>query len=84
MTEAICIPPKQLAPDTLRNLVEEFVSRDGTDYGAVEVDFSARTEQVMGQLLAGEVVIVYDPESDSCNLFPRDRLPPGVESGGRS
>lgn len=83
MSEAICIPAGQLAPDTLRSLVEEFVSRDGTDYGLTEVDLETRTERVLAQLRRGEVVIVYDPESDSCNLFPADSLPPGVVAGGQ-
>jgi uncharacterized protein YheU (UPF0270 family) len=30
------LPPDALSPEALRDLVEEFVTRDGTDYGAVE------------------------------------------------
>ena len=30
---AIEVPFSDLAPETLRNLAEEFVTRDGTDYG---------------------------------------------------
>ena len=29
----IIVPWKDLPPDTLHNLIEEFVTRDGTDYG---------------------------------------------------
>jgi uncharacterized protein YheU (UPF0270 family) len=28
------VPHTALAPDVLRRLIEEFVTRDGTDYGA--------------------------------------------------
>ncbi len=30
------LSPDDLSPEALRRLVEEFVTRDGTDYGAVE------------------------------------------------
>ncbi|MGH0031617.1 MAG: YheU family protein [Myxococcota bacterium] len=58
----------QLTRAALRGLVEEFVTRDGTDYGAVEQSLDAKIAQVERQIAAGEVVIVFDPESESANL----------------
>lgn len=81
MTQAIRIPPEQLAPSTLRGLVEEFVSRDGTDYGDREISLTVRVDQVLKQLRSGQVVIVFDPESQSCNLFNRDQLPEEITMG---
>jgi hypothetical protein len=40
--DAIEVPPDALSPEALRALVEEFVTRDGTDYGAVEPDLDAK------------------------------------------
>ncbi|HEB94566.1 MAG TPA: YheU family protein [Gammaproteobacteria bacterium] len=64
------IPHKQLSPDTLNNLIEEFVSRDGTDYGAEEIPFTQKTEQVLRLLQQGEIAILFDEETGSCNIVP--------------
>jgi len=62
------VPHAQLAPDVLRRLVEEFVTRDGTDYGAVERSLDAKVADVLRQLDRGEVRIVFDPESETTTL----------------
>lgn len=69
---AMKIPPSALDPATLQSLIEEFVSRDGTDYGVTEVSLTTRVDQVQRQLAAGLVVIWYDPESETCTLLPRE------------
>ena len=68
------IPPERLTDDVLTAIIEEFVSREGTDYGAVERDFAAKVAQVKRQIQKGEVAIVFDPESESCNLLTRREL----------
>jgi len=35
--KAVKIPYDQLSPEALHGVVEEFVTRNGTDYGEVEV-----------------------------------------------
>ena len=35
--KAVKIPYDQLSPEALQGVVEEFVTRDGTDYGEVEI-----------------------------------------------
>ena len=75
---AIEVPYNQLNPDTLRALVEEFITREGTDYGEAEVDLETKALQVMRQLEKGEAAIFFDERSETCNI-----LPPG-ESKGRS
>ena len=49
------IPHDQLARETLLNLLEEFVTRDGTDYGETEMGLSDRVAQVEAKLNSGEV-----------------------------
>ncbi len=58
----------QLSPEALRGLVEEFVTRDGTDYGTVERSVEEKIAHVMAQLAAGEARIVFDPETESANI----------------
>lgn len=40
------IPWQQIAPETLDNLIREFVLREGTDYGTHEVSLDTKVEQV--------------------------------------
>lgn len=69
-TDAIYVPPSALSPDVLRALVEEFITRDGTDYGAVERDLESKVADVMRQLERGEVRIAFDPDSETATLVP--------------
>jgi len=62
------LSPDQLSPQALRGLVEEFVTRDGTDYGAVERSIEDKIARVEAQLASGEVRIVFDPETESANI----------------
>jgi hypothetical protein len=72
--DGIEVPYNQLNSDTLKALVEEFITREGTDYGQVEVDLETKVVQVVGQLKNGEAVIVFDEKSETCNIVPRDEL----------
>ncbi len=62
------IPWTEFAPATLRAMVEEFVTRDGTDYGAQEITHEKKVEQVLEMLKKGEVKVVYDNTSETCDL----------------
>lgn len=68
------VPHNQLNPDTLRALVAEFITREGTDYGEVEVDLETKVLQVLRQLKKGEAIIVFDEKSETCNIVPGDEL----------
>jgi uncharacterized protein YheU (UPF0270 family) len=62
----IRIPPGQLAPGTLRSVIEEYVTRDGTDL----VDAEIKVETVRGLLQRGEVEIWFDEATRTCNILP--------------
>ena len=62
------VPPETLAPDTLRAVVESFVLREGTDYGAHEASLEAKVAQVLLQLRRGEAHITFDPATESVNV----------------
>lgn len=66
------IPPDRLNPETLKGLIEEFITREGTDYGVFEVALPVKIEQVKQQLLSGEVLIVFDAASESVNLLTKN------------
>jgi len=63
------IPYSQLSPHALNGVIEEFVTRDGTDYGEYEICLKSKTSQVLNQLKSGKAVIVFDPNSDTCNIL---------------
>jgi len=65
------VPHAQLAPEVLRRLIEEFVTRDGTDYGAIERTLAEKVAIVVRQLEAGEVAIVVDAESETVDIVVR-------------
>ncbi len=46
MTQFVEVPPQRLQADILQALLEEFASRDGTDYGERELSL----EQKVGSL----------------------------------
>jgi len=62
------IPHQKLSPNALQALVEEFVTRSGTDYGSAETSLAEKVQQVMRQLEKGEIVIVYDTVLETCNI----------------
>ena len=69
------IPPELLSPKALRAVVEEFVTRDGTDDSSVE----RRIEMVIRQLDAGIVELHFDDETKTCNIVPAEEKPAGAE-----
>lgn len=69
------LAPDDLSPEALRGLVEEFVTRDGTDYGAVERGVEEKIAQVLAQLRSGEARLVFDPETETANIAPARDLP---------
>ncbi len=69
---ALKIPYDQLNSDTLHGVIEEFVTRDGTDYGEVEVSLETKISQVLRQLKSGKAVIVFDQATETCNILRSD------------
>jgi uncharacterized protein len=65
------IPPTLLSPAALRAVVEEFVTRDGTDHSLVE----RRIEAVMRQLDAGRAELHFDSKTETCNILPVEEKP---------
>ncbi len=66
---AIKVPYDQLSPEALHGVIEEFVTRDGTDYGEREIPVETMVAQVLDQLRSGKAVIVFDQDSETCNIL---------------
>jgi uncharacterized protein YheU (UPF0270 family) len=65
------IPYKKLNEETLQAVIEEFISREGTNYGEQEYSLSQQVQQVKNQLDRGDIFLSYDPETQSCQLQSR-------------
>lgn len=68
------IPPHLLEADTLTRLIEDFVTRDGTDNGD-ETPLPTRVQRVHRALEKGEAVIVFDPDCQQCQLALKRDVP---------
>ena len=71
------IPVDALSRQALDGLIEEFVTRDGTDYGTEERSLDDKKDAVRRQLDCGEIVIVFDPETETSNIISKDDLRSG-------
>jgi uncharacterized protein len=65
------IPYKQISPDALQGLIEEFITREGTDYGEMEFSLAQKVSQVERQLARGDIVIVFDPTTESVSILTK-------------
>lgn len=63
------IPVNKLSQEALRGVIDEFISREGTDYGETEVPWETKFRRVKDKLKAGEAVLVFDDETETTNIF---------------
>lgn len=68
------IPIDEIEKDTLRNIAEAFVLREGTDYGEEEASFEDKVEQVLGLLASKEAVLVYSELHETVDIRPKDQV----------
>ncbi len=64
----IRLAPDDLAPDTLRAVIESFVLREGTDYGLEETSLDSKVAQVLAQVRRGDAHVVFDAATDSVTI----------------
>lgn len=66
------IPWQQLSEDTLNAVLEEYASREGTEYGAQEYSLQDKVAQLRMQLYQNRIWLDFDPETGSCDLRVRE------------
>jgi hypothetical protein len=66
------IPYHELSEAALQALIEDFVTRDGTDYGLDEMSMQEKAEHLLALLKKGELLISYDEKMESCGLVTRE------------
>lgn len=68
------IPWNELSAETLDNLIESFVLREGTDYGIQEKTLEQKVADVKKQLKSGEAVLVWSELHESVNIMPASQF----------
>lgn len=63
------IPASALSQDALNNLIDSFILREGTDYGAHELSHQTKVIKVLKQLETGRIKIAYDPNTESVTIL---------------
>jgi uncharacterized protein YheU (UPF0270 family) len=66
------IPFHALSPSALEGVIDDFVLREGTEYGAADVSLDRKREQVLAQLRAGTAVILFDESTETCTIVRAD------------
>lgn len=68
------IPHGSLSPDTLEQILDDIVSRDGTDYGEYDLSSAQKREQALRSLDRGEAFLLFDTESETIKMVPKNAL----------
>ena len=66
--EGIEIPYEQIQEETLKRMIEEFVSRDGADWGDTGGSMENKIKQVLRQLKEKKVRVVFDLVTQTANI----------------
>lgn len=66
------IPLERLSEDLLTALIDDFVLREGTDYGHEDITLETKRRQVREQLRTGTAAIMFDPGTETCTILRRE------------
>ncbi len=68
------MPKDGMSSSTLQGMIEEFVTRDGTDYGEQETELVKKVAQVKAQLQKGQAGIFFYPDDESFKILPTEQV----------
>lgn len=63
------IPLEKLSPEALQGVIDDYILREGTDYGQQEASLEKKRADVLRQLEKGKAKIVFDQETESITLI---------------
>ncbi|MFZ7199201.1 YheU family protein [Avibacterium avium] len=62
------IPWQDLEEETLKNIAESFILREGTDYGEQELSLQQKTQNLLTNIRQGKAVIVWSELHESIDI----------------
>jgi uncharacterized protein YheU (UPF0270 family) len=68
--EGVDVPLDRINPDTLRNLIVEYVTREWEELGDSGYTLDDKIKQVHRQLQEKKAKVVFDLTSNTCNIVP--------------
>ena len=63
------IPVSRLSAKALRCVIDEFISRNGTDYGETDISRETKFRYVKDKLKNGSAVLIFDDETETTNIL---------------
>lgn len=78
----IDVPYKDISPEALQGLLEDFVTRQGYDTTDVERELEDWVQQVRQQLIQGQLSIVFDPVTESVTILTKQEYRARVQEAG--
>lgn len=76
------VPSDAIDPDTLYRLVEEFVTREGTDYGQQEFDLDTKVQQILAGLKRRQWLIIVDTAMQNTHIVEAAEWRRALKRGG--
>lgn len=68
------VPIEALSPEALEGVIDDFILREGTDYGAAEVSLEKKRADVLQQIKKGLAKITFDAETETVTLVAVNTL----------
>jgi uncharacterized protein len=68
LEEGLDVPYEKISPDTLRAMIEEFVTREWPELSDSGYTIDEKVEQVIKQLKDRKAKVVFDLTTETCNI----------------
>jgi len=68
------IPVDQLNPDTLNQVIREFLMRQGEDWGLAEGHLDDAIQHARGSLIKGDLVLYWDENEESLTILSKEEV----------
>lgn len=69
--DGVVIPWRDLSDTALRGVIEEFVTREGTEYGYEDVPLDRKVDDVRRQLERGDVLVLWNAKTETVSIVTR-------------
>jgi uncharacterized protein YheU (UPF0270 family) len=72
------VPLEKISAEALDGLINEFILREGTDYGQIEVSLEKKHEQIKKQLQSEKIFVVFDSNEQTASIMRKENLPKDI------
>lgn len=65
------ISPSDISEHALKCIIENFILREGTDYGREEVAYEKKADQIRKQLDRGDIKMIFDQSTETVSFITK-------------